>query len=121
MRRLGSKINVPERLYPHLRSGDSYSDVYIEIKGFCFYYIVLERGEEIKRTKFYRMQDLLYMVFRYITFDMGCENSNKIREEKGSWRQQLWSYQKKLLFQINPGYAQKFQQEVDEILRKNPD
>jgi len=68
---LSSKINVPTELIPEINVSNEYASQFIEIDiNNIVYLVIKERGNEIERLIPKDLNQLLFFVFKNITFTM---------------------------------------------------
>lgn len=118
--RLAEKINAPFHLLPsygHTRDG-AYPHIEISDKG--YHYVVVERGEELERFVTESLNELLFKVFRSVTFSMACDFELKNRIETQDFRRQLFMKQIELMTQLNEEWGQKIEIEKLLILKTHP-
>lgn len=120
IRKLGGKINVPENLYPLMKHGDLFSSEFIEIRFPFYYYVVLERGIEIKRKKFKKIDELLYYVFKNIISSMSIQYEKENFSSNKDIRRVSFPYQIELMTTINDKFGNRLKKDFDEILKKYP-
>lgn len=111
-------IDVPDYLLPTY--GYSVHDAvpFVEIaNGNQFYYVNVERGEDIKRITAKDLDDLLYLIFDDITFAMATQYELRHRNENEDFRIQLFSYQESLLGKINKDWQLRNHQYHRRLLR----
>lgn len=105
MKALGDRINLSPTDYPDLRKTDAWGGTYLKVKGFKVYYIVMERGKEIDRIGFDRLDDALYKVFDEITFTLAATCDEAKKAPNNEYRKIVFARQLELLEKINPKYA----------------
>ena len=122
--KLGSKLGLSNDsdLYP-LFSNDEhvFSDgvsVYSDESG--YHYIETERGKPVKKIDCNSIEDILYYIFEDITFSLALNYELEHRRANEDSRRLLFDKQLKLLNRISADYANKYQCEIDEILKKHP-
>src|SRR5258706_3965946 len=70
---------------------------HIEADGRGYHYVVVERGQELKRVTTQDLDDLLYAVFEGVTFSLACDYELSHRQEKVDSRRLLFAKQLELL------------------------
>ena len=81
---LSSKINVPTELIPEINVSNEYASQFIEIDiNNIVYLVIKERGNEIERLIPKDLNQLLFFVFKNITFTMAknFELNNRIQNQ----------------------------------------
>ena len=95
---LAEKIKAPQNLLPTYGKTIDSAHPHIEIgSNGQLYYVVVERGEEIRRDSAIDTNDLLFRIFSGITFSMACDFELKHRKKSQDFRRQLFSKQEELL------------------------
>lgn len=92
----------------------------IQFEGGMFYYFARDRNAIAFRKETRDIDLLLYWVFSDITFDMAVRYEVKNRKENADPRRLIFSYQIELLQQIDPEWAKKEREAIDEILERSP-
>ena len=93
---------------------------HIEHDSRGFHYIVVERGKEQRRITTHDINELLYLIFQSVTFDMACSYELKNRIEKRDCRRMLWQNQLELLGQLKDSWRAKRETDIQNILTKHP-
>lgn len=120
----GKKIGLDEtsRLYPFLSETDfTLSDgetVYVDGEG--YHYVVMCRGNLDEHTVTKDLDDLLYIVFKSITFYLAIEYEVKHRQKGKDSRRIIFSKQIELMTQLNPKFKERIELELGEVLKKYP-
>ena len=118
---LAKKINAPPYLLPTYGSTIDGAHPHIEIDGSDrLYYVVVERGQELKRDLAGDTNDLLYGIFAGITFSMACNFEAKHRIPNEDFRRQLFAKQEELLGMLNEEWRIRKQKEHREVLLTHP-
>jgi hypothetical protein len=115
VKQLAEKINAPIMSLP------GNGGPYIEIDNLGLFNIVVsERGKEIKRKTTSDLNELLYWVFTYVTFEMACNYELKNRIEEKDCRRIMFAKQEELLGLLNKEWEEKEKKEHQSILNNNP-
>lgn len=69
---MARKIDAPIEFLPAISRNPYDAEPHIEIRNGELHYVVVERGKEIRRDKAADLDDLLFLIFETITFDMAC-------------------------------------------------
>jgi hypothetical protein len=118
---LAEKINAPKHLLPTYGHSVDGAHPHIEVdKNGQLYYVIVERGEELKRDFAVDTDDLLYRVFADITFTMAGDYEVKHRIETEDFRRQMFAKQEELLSILNDKWKDREQKEHQWILRSYP-
>jgi hypothetical protein len=95
---LAEKINAPSLLLPTFGYTNDGAQPHIEIdKNGQLYYVVVERGQELRRDYALDTNDLLYRIFADITFSMACDYELEHRISTEDCRRQIFAKQEELL------------------------
>src|SRR5690242_3950519 len=118
---LARKINVPHDLMPGYGHSTREDQAYIKVDGHGQLYYVVVEGEEEYEYLSPDINDLLYRVFRSITFSMAEEflANNKVNE-KEDYRRQYFSKQLELLSVLNKDWRDRAEHEHHVILKFTP-
>lgn len=114
------KIAAPGDLIPLINESNDFAYPYIEIDNSGVMYVVLrERGVEIKRNFAGRIEDLLYLVFGYITSSMAYKYEAENRIENQDSRKVIFEKQIELLNILNEEWAKRQKWHLQQILKMN--
>lgn len=118
---LAQKINAPQNLLPTYGRTIDGAHPHIETSdNGKFYYVIVERGEELRRELAVDTNKVLYKIFEGVTFSMACEFSAKHRRAKEDFRRQLFSKQEELLGILDEKWKFLKQKEHQLILKSHP-
>ncbi|MDR3577792.1 MAG: Imm63 family immunity protein [Anaerolineaceae bacterium] len=117
---LAKVINAPGELLPTYGSSKDFAHPHIEIHGPSYYYIIIERGQEIENKGTFELDELLYWIFQHVTFSMAMIYELEHRRLHADIRRLLWRYQLDLLNNLNKNWEKRREQEVEEILKRHP-
>ena len=74
-------IKAPIALLPTYEISKDFAHPHIEIDNIGLYnYVIVERGHELERKTTSNLNELLYWIFRSVTFTMACDYELKNRE-----------------------------------------
>ncbi len=118
---LAEKIKAPQNLLPtYGRTVDS-AHPHIEIgSNGQLYYVVVERGEELRRDFAIDTNDLLFRIFEGVTFSMACNFELKHRKKNQDFRRQLFSKQQELLGILDKNWEIRQQKDHQQTLAAYP-
>ena len=94
---LARKINAPHDLLPTYGYSIDGAHPHIELTDGQLYYIIVERGEELKRVLLKNTNDLFFAVFRDVTFSMAVDFEMRHRIQEEDCRRQIFAKQKELM------------------------
>lgn len=118
---LAQKINAPQTLLPTYGNSIDGAHPHIEVDmNGQLYYVIVERGEELKRDFAADTNDLLFRVFSSVTFSMAIyfEVNNRIKTEDG--RRKIFSKQEELLSMLDMDWKTRIEKDHQWILRTHP-
>ena len=118
---LAERIDAPKNLLPtygHALDG-AHPHIQLNENG-EMYYVIVERGEELRREIAVDMDDLLYYIFSGVTFQMATRFEVNNRVESEDCRRKLFAKQEELLGKLNDKWAIRQQKEHYRILRTHP-
>ena len=118
--KLAVKIGVKDALLPTYGYSKDGAWPHIEIDGDIFHYIVLERGNELRRDSTLNLDQLLYWIFADVTFSMAMDYELVHREKGKDFRRIMFAHQEELLGLLNDEWQVKKVVEHQKILGKHP-
>src|SRR6266850_2574398 len=118
--RLADQVKCPERYLPTYGSSEDGARPHIEVNADGIHYVVVERGQELRRNTSRALDDVLYWIFADISFNLACDYEVNHRRDGEDFRRQLFQYQGALLDQLNPEWAIRHNLEIRDILVANP-
>lgn len=104
---LAKKIDAPENLLPTYGYSRDGAYPHIEVSAKLYHYVIVERGQERERMKTKDFNQLLFWIFKSITFSMACDFELKNRIEDQDFRIILFAKQKELLSILSTDWAEK--------------
>jgi hypothetical protein len=83
VKELSNRINAPGSLLPTFGFSRDMGHPHIEVDHKGYHYVVVERGTELERKSSDNLTDLLYWIFKDITFSMSVkfELQNRIEDQ----------------------------------------
>jgi hypothetical protein len=120
VRRLAGKIGAPEQSLPTFGRSEDGARPHIEVSDGGYHFVIVERGEELKRESTKDFRRLLYLIFAEVTFDMATGYEAEHRRPKVDFRRLLFETQIGLLKSLDPSWAQQRQNDIDRILVLHP-
>ncbi len=118
---LAGKINAPEQLLPTYGHSIDGAHPHIEADdNGLLYYVVMERGQELRRDIALDTDDLLYRVFEGVTFSMAVQYELQHRKENEDFRRQLFARQVELLGKLNDLWGACIAEKHRQILTQYP-
>jgi Immunity protein 63 len=93
---------------------------HIEVDSAGYHYVVVERGQELKRITTPQLDELLYTVFESIAFSLAGRYEVNHRIKGEDCRRLMFGYQVELLAMLDPTWAARCAAKHRQILEKNP-
>ena len=119
--KLAEKINAPHYLLPTYGHTNDAAQPHIEVdKKGQLYYIIVERGQELRRDFALDTNDLLYRIFADITFSMACAYELEHRIVNEDFRRQMFSKQEEYLSILNSEWGRREEEKHHYILSSYP-
>ena len=118
VRQRAAVIEAPESLLPTYVTSDQSGRPHIEREGDELCYVVSERGQEQERRRTREKDELLYWVFRGVTFSMATSWEVAHRQPDEDFRRGLFARQLELLERLEPDWAQRYRLEKAARLRE---
>lgn len=121
--KMSNKISVSKdsALLPMFsKTKDVFSEgesIYVDDK---YHYIMMERGQVYKHYESEELEEILYPLFKNITFSLAQEYEFNHRKANEDFRRLMWKKQLKLLRKINKNFAEERKKEIEEILTISP-
>jgi hypothetical protein len=120
VRNLAERIGAPASILPTFGYSDDFARPHIEVDSRGFHYVVLERGHEQYRATTRDKDELLWFVFKSITFWLAGDFEVRNRVPRRDTRRLIFSKQIELLAQVSPVWAARAVDDHLDILRKHP-
>lgn len=118
---MAEKINAPQNVLPTYGYSDDGALPHIEIgENGELYYVVVERGQELRRDFSLDANDLLYKIFADVTFSMACDFEKRHRIKGQDFRRQPFAKQVELLGMLNEEWRSRKQRDHDLIVASHP-
>lgn len=117
---LAAKIGASGYVLPTYGRSEDFARPHIEIDSRGYHFVVVERGQELKRITTTDLDQLLRHVFDCVTFELACRYELAHRVEGQDCRRLIWQHQKELLQTLSTRWAALLAQQIEEILRKHP-
>ncbi len=70
---IGAFLGAPEHLIPTFGHSDDFAKPHIEVDKKGFHYIIVERGQERHRETTKNKNQLLFIIFKSISFSMAVD------------------------------------------------
>jgi len=118
---LASKIQAPKYLLPSYGESLDNAHPYIDVeRGGFFLYLAKERGQEVLRYVTKDIDDLLYKIFKDITFSIAIryELANRVNEQDS--RRIHFAERERLLGILSPDWQLRIHKEFEKTLTEHP-
>lgn len=116
--RLAGRINVPANLLPALGRMDEARHHYVSVGEIYYHYIFYNRGEEVSRLTSDRLDELLYWVFRDVTFEMG--SAAHPPGSSPDFRAAIFESQTQLMARLKPSWTDRLRKEIEGVVSRTP-
>jgi hypothetical protein len=119
--KLARKINAPQALLPTYGTSTDGGHPHVEIdeKGNLFY-VIVERGQVMKRYQALDIDDLLYTIFLSITFNLASQQELNQRRQNEDSRRQIFNIQESLLEQLKLDWKFRIKEYHNGIINLHP-
>lgn len=118
--RLAAKIDAPENLLPTYGTSRDFAYPHIEVDSRFYYYVVVERGQELDRKWAPFLDQLLEWIFVGVTSQMAGTYELAHRVESEDFRRIWFARQIELLTLLNSDWATREDERHKGILRQCP-
>jgi hypothetical protein len=118
---LAQKIDSPEYLLPTFSSpiGDATPNIEVDASG-NYHFVVSERGTEYERKTTTNLNELLFWMFKGVTFSMACNYELRHRIADKDARRILFAKQEELMGRLNKDWETQMKVEHASILGQHP-
>ena len=117
---LAERIGASGYALPTYGHSDDGARPHIEVDSRCYYYVIVERGQELERITTHDVDELLYHVFGNITFSLACKFELAHRRKNRDCRRLIFKHQVELLSTLSPQWGERKTQEQEQILQQHP-
>ena len=118
--RKAKTVGAKGQQLPTYGRSDDFARPHIEVSGSEYHYVIVERAREEERARYTNLDDLLFRVFRDITFDLASTFELKHRRPGEDSRRQLFAKQLDFLDRLDPEWRMRAEREIAQILNKYP-
>jgi hypothetical protein len=118
--RLAAKIGAVGYVLPTYGHTEDGARPHIEVDERGYHYVVVERGEELKRVTTAVLDELLYHVFQSVSFELACDYELHHRIPQQDFRRLLFQRQVELLSLLSAQWAERRAAEHRRILEAHP-
>ncbi|MHA3774771.1 Imm63 family immunity protein [Verrucomicrobiota bacterium sgz303538] len=118
--RLAQKIGASGCILPTFGQTQDGARPHVEVDSRGYHYVVIERGQELRRDITRNLDELLYQVFESITFNVACDYELAHRIPGQDSRRLLFARQVELLALLSPLWAEREKLDHERILQQHP-
>ena len=118
--RLAAKVGASGYTLPTYGRTEDGARPHIEADSRGYHYVVVERGQELRRNTTSDLDELLYHVFESVTFSLACDYERAHRIAGQDFRRQLFALQVELLSSLSPTWAEREASDHQRILHQHP-
>jgi hypothetical protein len=120
VRRLAARIGAPDRELPTFGHSEDGARPHVEVTARGLHYVVVERGEELQRLTTRDVDELLWHVFKDVTFSLAGRFELAHRVPGQDTRRARFAKQVELLETLSPVWAKRLSAEHRVILASHP-
>jgi Immunity protein 63 len=117
-RRLAQRLGIPEEEIP-TREVPAFEGTFVRVSGGTLELVDVERGRPTA-TRMSGVDELLYQVFRQITWNMACRYELLHRRRGEDFRRQLFAEHERLLGELRPAWAEAIHGHYERVLESYP-
>jgi Immunity protein 63 len=114
---LAQRIGASGFALPTYGHSEDFARPHIEVDDRRYYYVVVERGEELSRFTTSVLDELLYRVFESVTFTLAFDYELKHRVAGQDRRRVGFQRQTELLSALSPEWVRRSAQEHSQTLQ----
>jgi hypothetical protein len=118
--RLASQIDASGGLLPTFGYSEDFAHPHIEVNEAGYHYVVIERGQEQERVTTTDLDELLYLIFKSVTFALAGSYELKHRAEGRDNRRLHFQKQLELMHILSPQWSDRKAAEQQKILQQYP-
>lgn len=116
---LAAKVGASGYVLPTFGHTEDGARPHIEVDSHGYHYVVVERGQELRRDTTWDLDELLYFVFEAVTFNIACEYERAHRIIGQDFRRQLFACQVEFLSTLSSTWAERERRDHQRILEQN--
>ena len=118
--KVAALIGVSPGALPTYGTSADFGRPHIEVSGGAYHYVAIERGQELSRVTTPSFDELLFLIFRDVTFHLAVEFELEHRVELQDCRRKIFDYQIQLLSTLSSAWAVRQAAEHERILAAHP-
>jgi len=121
VRNLAARIGAPPEILPTFGYSEDGARPHVEVgRDGLLHYVVVERGQELDRQTVVELDELLWHIFKHVTFSLACDFELKHRVALKDCRRLIFAKQVELLGTLSVEWAVREQHDHDAILARHP-
>ena len=117
---LAAKIGATGYVLPTYGRTEDGARPHIESDARGYHYVVVERGQELRRDTTDDLEELLYHVFESVTFSLACNYEVRHRVAGQDSRRMMFARQIHLLSLLSPAWAEREARDHQRVLQQHP-
>jgi hypothetical protein len=114
--RIGASVND----LPSYGNSRDFAHPHVEVSGDQYHFVVVERGQEIRRQSSQHYDDLLYWIFENATHNLAFAYELQNRIEDQDCRRIAFPKQLELIGKVSPAMAARLSKTIEAILQRTP-
>jgi hypothetical protein len=118
--RLAAKIGPAGHVLPTYGRTEDYARPHIELDQRGYHFVVVERGQELQRVTTDDLDELLYIIFEGVTFNLACDYEVRHRIPHQDCRRLLFQRQIELLSILSARWAEREAADHQRTLEAHP-
>lgn len=120
VKKLAEVIAAPADTFPTFGRSEQSGRPHIEVDSGGYHYIIAERGQELEHHTHSDIDELLYLIFQWITFELAIKYELDHRINGQDVRRVLFERQENLLSRLSAAWGERRKQEHEQIVQKYP-
>jgi hypothetical protein len=117
---LASRVGASGNILPTYGRTEDGARPHVEVDPHGYHYVIVERGQELERLTTSDLDELLYTIFKGITFSLAIDYELKHRMEDQDCRRILFRRQVELLLALSPRWGERELLDHKQILQQHP-
>lgn len=118
--RLAAQIDASRGALPTYGTSADFGRPHIEVSSGEYHYVVVERGQELSRVTTANFDELLFLIFRDVSFHLAVEFELQHRIELQDCRRIIFDHQIQLFSKLSSAWAVRQTDEHRKILQAYP-
>jgi hypothetical protein len=117
---LAARVGASEYILPTYGRTEDGARPHIEVDRQAYHYVIVERGQELERVTTNELEELLYTIFKGVTFSLAIRYELKHRIEGQDCRRIVFQRQVELLSALSAEWGERESRRHKEILQRHP-